>query len=47
LRITDRAYLINKGEILIEGTPAKILAHPDSRKIYFGRILRYDGLTTG
>jgi len=36
LRITDRAYLINKGEILIEGTPAEILAHPDSRKVYFG-----------
>jgi len=36
LRITDRAYLINKGEILIEGTPEEILAHPDSRKVYFG-----------
>jgi len=36
LRITDRAYLIHKGEILIEGTPGEILAHPDSRKVYFG-----------
>jgi len=36
LRITDRAYLIHKGEILIEGTPEQILAHPDSRKVYFG-----------
>lgn len=36
LRITDRAYLIHKGEILIEGTPSEILAHPDSRKVYFG-----------
>ncbi|MBN1446113.1 MAG: LPS export ABC transporter ATP-binding protein [Candidatus Omnitrophica bacterium] len=36
LRITDRAYLINKGEILIEGTPEEILSHPDSRKVYFG-----------
>ncbi len=36
LRITDRAYLINKGGILIEGTPEEILAHPDSRKVYFG-----------
>ena len=36
LRITDRAYLIHKGEILIEGTPSEILSHPDSRKVYFG-----------
>ncbi|MDD3726556.1 MAG: LPS export ABC transporter ATP-binding protein [Candidatus Ratteibacteria bacterium] len=36
LRITDRAYLIHKGEILIEGTPEEILSHPDSRKVYFG-----------
>jgi lipopolysaccharide export system ATP-binding protein len=36
LRITDRAYLIHKGQILIEGTPEQILAHPDSRKVYFG-----------
>lgn len=36
LRITDRAYLIHKGEILIEGTPGRILQHPDSRKVYFG-----------
>lgn len=36
LKITDRAYLIHKGEILIEGTPEEILSHPDSRKVYFG-----------
>lgn len=36
LKITDRAYLIHKGEILIEGTPSEILNHPDSRKVYFG-----------
>ncbi|MCM8761766.1 MAG: LPS export ABC transporter ATP-binding protein [Candidatus Omnitrophica bacterium] len=36
LRITDRAYLIHKGEILIDGTPSEILAHPDSRRVYFG-----------
>jgi lipopolysaccharide export system ATP-binding protein len=36
LRITDRAYLIYDGEILIEGTPEKILNHPDSRSVYFG-----------
>ena len=36
LRITDRAYLIYDGEILIEGTTEKILNHPDSRSVYFG-----------
>lgn len=36
LRITDRAYLIHQGEILIEGTPQEILSHPDSRRVYFG-----------
>ncbi|MCM8767518.1 MAG: LPS export ABC transporter ATP-binding protein [Candidatus Omnitrophica bacterium] len=36
LKITDRAYLIYEGEILIEGTPQQILNHPESRNIYFG-----------
>jgi len=36
LKITDRAYLIYDGEILMEGTPSEILNHPDSRKVYFG-----------
>ncbi|MCX7917495.1 MAG: LPS export ABC transporter ATP-binding protein [bacterium] len=36
LKITDRAYLIYEGEILIEGTPEEILNHPESRSVYFG-----------
>jgi lipopolysaccharide export system ATP-binding protein len=36
LGITDRSYLIYKGEILIEGSTSAILSHPDSRKVYFG-----------
>ncbi|MFN4227413.1 MAG: LPS export ABC transporter ATP-binding protein [Candidatus Ratteibacteria bacterium] len=36
LKITDRAYLIYEGEILIEGTPEQILNHPESRSVYFG-----------
>jgi len=36
LGITDRAYLIYKGEILIQGTAKDILEHPDSRKVYLG-----------
>lgn len=36
LKITDRAYLIYEGEILIEGTPEEILNHPESKSVYFG-----------
>lgn len=36
LKITDRAYLIYEGEILIEGKPEEILNHPESRSVYFG-----------
>jgi len=36
LKITDRAYLIYKGEILLEGTPEEILSHPESKRVYFG-----------
>ncbi len=36
LKITDRAYLIYQGEVLMEGTPEEIVNHPDSRSIYFG-----------
>ncbi|MCM8769488.1 MAG: LPS export ABC transporter ATP-binding protein [Candidatus Omnitrophica bacterium] len=36
LGISDRAYLIYDGEVLIKGTPQEILEHPDSRKLYLG-----------
>ncbi|MCM8804179.1 MAG: LPS export ABC transporter ATP-binding protein [Candidatus Omnitrophica bacterium] len=36
LKITDRAYLIYEGEILIEGSPEEILNNPQSRSVYFG-----------
>ncbi|MCK9266025.1 LPS export ABC transporter ATP-binding protein [bacterium] len=36
LGITDRAYLIYDGKILVEGTSKDILEHPDSRKVYLG-----------
>jgi lipopolysaccharide export system ATP-binding protein len=37
LSITDRAYLIYDGTILIEGTPEEILNDYTSRKVYFGQ----------
>lgn len=36
LEITDRAYIINSGEILEEGTPAQIAASEKARQIYLG-----------
>jgi len=36
LKITDRAYLIYNGNILLEGTPEEILSHPDSKEVYLG-----------
>lgn len=36
LRITDRAYIINNGGILRDGTPAELSADPQVRRIYLG-----------
>jgi len=36
LEITDRAYLINEGEILESGTPDSIVENPRARVIYLG-----------
>lgn len=36
LKITDRAYIINEGGILKNGTPAELSTDPQVRKIYLG-----------
>jgi len=36
LKITDRAYIINNGEILRSGSPSELSADPQVRKIYLG-----------
>jgi lipopolysaccharide export system ATP-binding protein len=36
LKITDRAYIIDKGKIIKEGTPAELVASPEVRKNYLG-----------
>jgi len=36
LKITDRAYIINHGEILRAGTPVELSTDPQVRKIYLG-----------
>jgi len=36
LDITQRAYIIDHGEILLEGTPAKVVADETVRRVYLG-----------
>ena len=41
LGICDRAYIVNEGRILEEGTPEKIAASPDARKFYLGEGFKF------
>ncbi|MFT0891918.1 LPS export ABC transporter ATP-binding protein [Pseudochelatococcus sp. G4_1912] len=36
LGLIDRAYIIHSGRVLMEGTPAEIIASPDVRRLYLG-----------
>jgi len=40
LGICDRAYILNEGAVLAQGTPAAILADPDVRRVYLGESFR-------
>jgi len=40
LSITDRAYIINDGEILEEGTPVHLVNSPRAREVYLGEGFR-------
>jgi lipopolysaccharide export system ATP-binding protein len=40
LSITDRAYIINNGEILDEGSPEKLIADPRVKEVYLGEEFR-------
>jgi lipopolysaccharide export system ATP-binding protein len=41
LGICDRAYIVNEGTILEEGTPQKIAASPKARKFYLGEGFKF------
>lgn len=41
LGICDRAYIVNEGSVLEEGTPEKIAASPAARKFYLGEGFRF------
>jgi lipopolysaccharide export system ATP-binding protein len=41
LSVCDRAYIVNEGTILVEGTPEEIAASEIARKIYFGNDFKF------
>jgi lipopolysaccharide export system ATP-binding protein len=41
LGICDRAYIVNEGSILEEGTPETIAASPKARKFYLGESFKF------
>jgi lipopolysaccharide export system ATP-binding protein len=36
LEIIDRAYILNDGQVLMEGPPSEIVTHEDVRRVYLG-----------
>ena len=41
LSVCDRAYIINEGKLLVEGTPEEIACSEIARKIYFGDDFKF------
>jgi lipopolysaccharide export system ATP-binding protein len=41
LSVCDRAYIVNEGTVLVEGTPELIAASEIARKIYFGDDFKF------
>ncbi len=42
LKITDRAYIINDGEIFRSGSPLELSIDPDVRRVYLGETFKLD-----
>jgi len=42
MRITDRAYIMNEGKILVSGSAEELAENPDARRIYLGQNFRLD-----
>ena len=40
LGICDRAYILNAGSLLAQGTPSEVLVNPDVRRVYLGDQFR-------
>jgi lipopolysaccharide export system ATP-binding protein len=41
LSVCDRAYIVNEGKVLVEGTPDVIAVSEIARKIYLGADFRF------
>ena len=42
LQITDRAYIINKGQIFRQGTPRDLAEDAEVRRVYLGEAFRLE-----
>lgn len=42
LKITDRAYIINNGEIFRSGSPIELSSDPEVKKVYLGETFKLD-----
>jgi lipopolysaccharide export system ATP-binding protein len=42
LRVCDRAYIIDSGRVLAEGTPRDLINDPMVRRVYLGSLFRGD-----
>ena len=42
LRITDRAYILHEGRIVVSGTPEQIVENDQARSVYLGDSFRLD-----
>ena len=40
LGLTDRAYIIYSGDVLMEGRGEEIVTHPEVRRVYLGEEFR-------
>ena len=47
LEITDRSYVIRKGQVLCHGRPSEVTRHPAARKYYFGENMDLGSAVTG
>ena len=45
LAITDRAYIIHEGRVLVSGTAARLIKDPEVRRVYLGEAFQTEGIS--
>lgn len=45
LAITDRAYIIHEGRVLVSGTAGKLIKDPEVRRVYLGETFQSEGIS--